>query len=84
MTLIVYDASGKIVSTIASESILSENNYAVITANIPNGKFAKSVNPQTKEIELGNVAKTDYESRLSAIEAQMNALIGVNESEETI
>lgn len=82
MTLIVYDTSGKIVSVITSESISSENNYAVITADVPEDKFVKSVNPQTKEVELGNVAKTDYESRLSAIEAQMNALIGV-ESEET-
>ena len=78
---IIYDSTGNIIMT------TSQTGYEKISAievEVPDGYYVKSVNAETNEPVLEPIPKTEEQKRLDAIEAQMNALIGANESEGAV
>lgn len=81
MQTIVFDENGNIIMT---TSRTGYGKVSAIEADVPNGYYIKSVNPETNEPVLEPIPKTDEQLRLEALEEQMNALIGVDESEETV
>lgn len=76
---IIYDESGKIIMTTSQTGF---GKVSAIEAEVPDGYYVKSVDPETNEPVLEPIPKTDEQLRLEALEKQMNALIGV-ESEVT-
>lgn len=77
---IIYDETSEI---IMATSQTGYGKISAIEAEVPDGYYVKSVDPETNEPVLEPVPKTDEQLRIEALEQQMNALIGVNESEVT-
>lgn len=78
LTTIIYDETGDIVMT------TNQTGYGKVSAietEVPEGKYVVSVDVETNEPVLEDIPKTDEQLRLEALERQMNALIGVDESE---
>lgn len=71
-TLIIYDLNGKIVSQISS-GYEFPNGLPYIEIEIPQGKYIKSVNVDTKEPIFDDLPKTEIqllEDKISILESQ--------------
>ena len=82
-TIVIYDNNGKIYMT-QSGNVTAENGANITETDIPDGYTVSSVNTETGEPVLEAIPKTAEQLRLEALEEQMNALIGVNESEGAV
>ena len=71
-TFIVYDANGKIWVTRSGDTEYPETaNFTI--ADIPDGYHVQSVNVETGEVLVGELPKTEEQTRLDALEIQMAA-----------
>lgn len=75
---IIYDSTGNIIMTTSQTGY---GKITVIEAEVPDGYYVKSVDPETNEPVLEPVPKTDEQLRLEALEEQMNVLLGVESNE---
>ena len=76
-TLLVYDLSGKIWVIVTGDyESPKETMFRNIEAEIPDGYYAESINPETGEPILKPVPKTEEQQRLDELEAQVAALTG--------
>lgn len=82
-TLILYDDSGRVVMAQSGDNVTAENGANITETEIPEGFYPSSVNPDTKEVIFAEIPKTKEQQDIADLKAQMKALIGVNESEET-
>ena len=80
MTIIYNKSNGKVI-LMMSETIEAVSS---VMSDIPDGYTVSSVNTETGEPVLEAIPKTAEQLRLEALEEQMNALIGVNESEGAV
>lgn len=81
MTLIIYDSKGNMLMSVTGDYLKPDGELKYIEYEVPEGYIVKSVNLETDEPVLEPIPKTDEQLRLEALEEQMNALIGVDESE---
>lgn len=82
MTTIIYDQDGRIILTQSGDMGVTEVN--VLTYEVPKGYRAVSVNPETKEVTLEEVPKSETEIQLAELQAKVaeleqiqNAQLGV-------
>lgn len=74
-TLICYNKNtGEILYTQTGGAELEDNILTNISAEVPDGKIIKSVNPTTKELILEDIPKTDIE----LLQEQINSLTQAN------
>lgn len=74
LTTIVYDETGNIIMT------TSQTGYGTISAieaEVPEGYYVKSVDPETNEPVLESIPLTKEQQDIKEIKEQMNALLGV-------
>ena len=83
-TIVIYDDNGEIYMTQSGDNVTAENGANITETEIPDGYTVSSVNTETGEPVLEAIPKTAEQLRLEALEEQMNALIGVNESEGAV
>lgn len=81
LNTIIYSATGAIILTTTQTGY---GNISAVEVDVPDGCYVKSVNPENGQSVIEPIPKTEEQKRLDAIEAQMNALIGVNESEGAV
>lgn len=81
-TVIIYKDSGEIIFSQSGNDVSADGGVNIVEADVPDGYYVKSVDPETNEPVLEPIPKTEEQQRIDALEAQMNALLGV-ESEET-
>lgn len=95
MQTIVFDENGNIIMT---TSRTGYGKVSAIEADVPNGYYIKSVNPETNEPVLEEIPKSDEQRQIDALKEQVDALqaasdeqkritdviIGAEESEETV
>lgn len=80
MTIIYNKSTGNVI-LMMSETIEAVSS---VVSDIPDGYTVTSVNVETGEPVFEAIPKTDEQLRLEALEEQMNALIGANESEGAV
>ena len=79
MTIIYNKSNGKVI-LMMSETIEAVSS---VVSDIPDGYTVSSVNTETGEPVFEAVPLTKEQQDIADLKAQMKALIGVNESEET-
>ena len=79
MTIIYNKSNGKVI-LMMSETIEAVSS---VMSDIPDGYIVSSVNTETGEPVFEAVPLTKEQQDIADLKAQMKALIGVNESEET-
>lgn len=75
MTIIYNKSNGNVILTM-SETIEAVSS---VVADIPEGFYPSSVNPDTKEVIFAEIPKTKEQQDIAEIKAQLNALTGVSE-----
>lgn len=78
-TIVIYDNNGKIYMTQSGDDVTAGNGVNITEAEIPEGFYPSSVNPDTKEVIFAEIPKTKEQQDIAALKAQMNALLGVSE-----
>lgn len=79
MTIIYNKSNGKVI-LMMSETIEAVSS---VVSDIPAGYTVSSVNTETGEPVFEAVPLTKEQQDIADLKAQMKALLGVNESEET-
>lgn len=64
---LIYNDSGRILMTTSETSL---GAVSAIEAEIPDGFYAESVNPETKEPVLKEIPKTEEQQKLADLEAK--------------
>ena len=80
LTTIIYNSTGGIIMTTSQTGMGAVSS---IEYDIPDGYTVSSVNVETGEPVFEAVPLTKEQQDIADLKAQMKALIGVNESEET-
>lgn len=80
LTTIIYNSTGGIIMTTSQTGMGAVSS---IEYDIPDGYTVSSVNTETGEPVLEEIPLTKEQQDIADLKAQMKALIGVNESEET-
>ena len=82
MTTIIYDQTGRIIMTQSGD--MGATEVHVLTHEVPKGYHPVSVNPETKEVTLEEVPKTETEQQIAELQAKVaeleqiqNAQLGV-------
>lgn len=70
-TLIIYNSDGKVLLTHMGGDISS--TVLTATADVPDGKYVASVDPETKTPVLEDLPKTEDQQKIAALEAQQEA-----------
>ena len=66
-TTIIYTTTGRILMTTSETGI---GLVSAIEAEIPDGFYAESINPETKEPVLAEIPKTEEQQKLADLEAK--------------
>lgn len=77
---IIYNSTGGIIMTTSQTGMGAVSS---VEYDIPDGYTVSSVNVETGEPVLEAIPLTKEQQDIADLKAQMKALIGVNESEET-
>lgn len=77
-TLIIYDNTGTVRMTQAGDIDIPQWVQMAV-ADIPDGQYAKAVDPETGAVTLEEIPQTDTERRISELEAQVAALTGTED-----
>ena len=64
---LIYTTTGRILMTTSETGI---GSVSAIEAEIPDGYYAESVNPETKEPVLAEIPKTEEQKKLADLEAK--------------
>lgn len=76
---IIYTTTGRILMTTSETSL---GSVSALEAEIPEGYYAESVNPETKEPVLAEIPKTAEQQRLDELAAQIAALKKSSEAKD--
>ena len=71
MTTIIFDQNGKILMTQSGNMGVTDAD--VITFDVPDGYRVTAVNPETKEVSIEEIPKTEIEKEMETIKAQQAA-----------
>lgn len=66
-TTLIYTTTGRILMTTSETSL---GAVSTLEAEIPEGFYAESVNPETKEPVLAEIPKTEEQQKLADLEAK--------------
>ena len=79
MQTIIYNLTGSINMTTSETGL---GTISAIEAEIPDGYYVESVNPETGEPVLKENPKTEEQKKIEALEAKVQALSGTQEFQE--
>lgn len=84
MTLIIYDSKGNMLMSQTGDYLKPDGELKYIEYEVPEGYIVKSVDPETNEPVLEPIPLTKEQQDIKEIKEQMNALLGIDESEESV
>lgn len=75
-TIIIYNNTGKIYMTQSGDDVTASNGVNIIEAEIPEGFYPSSVNPETQEVIFSEIPKTKEQLQIEELQKQIDILIG--------